>query len=42
MENLGEGKKATQNLHDLIHAFKEYLHSGLWENERGKFLSELL
>lgn len=41
MENTAEGEEATQNLCDLIQTFKEHFHSGLWEDVRGKSLSEL-
>lgn len=36
-----EGEEAARNLRDLIHAFKEHFYSGLWEDVRGKSLSEL-
>lgn len=41
MESTAEDEEAAQNLHDLIQAFKEHFHSGLWEYSRGKSLSEL-
>lgn len=39
METPGKSEEATQNLCDLIRAFKEHLCSILWENARGKSLS---
>lgn len=41
MESPAGGEEATQNLRDLTRAFKERLRSGLWEDARGKSLSEL-